>query len=193
MDSAAFLSKFAYDLAKEQSKTGGMVPHIVLMSNLFKGGSAAWGDVATILPWNLYEFYGDVDILDQQFESMRAWVDYIRAIDDSTGGRRLWTEGVHFGDWLALDASDPVSRKGGTPHEFIASAFYCYSAGLVARAAAVLGRTEQAETYARLSADVKAAIQTEFSPRPDAGPPPPRPAMSWRCTWIWCRRSSASG
>lgn len=162
MDSAAFLSKFAYDLAKEQSKTGGMVPHIVPMSNLFKGGSAAWGDVATILPWNLYEFYGDVDILDQQFESMRAWVDYIRAIDDSTGGRRLWTEGVHFGDWLALDASDPVSRKGGTPHEFIASAFYCYSAGLVARAAAVLGRTEQAESYRRLSADVKAAIQTEF-------------------------------
>ncbi|MBK8138158.1 MAG: family 78 glycoside hydrolase catalytic domain [Chloroflexi bacterium] len=162
MDSAAFLSKFAYDLAKEQSKTGGMVPHIVPMSNLFKGGSAAWGDVATILPWNLYEFYGDVDILDQQFESMRAWVDYIRAIDDSTGGRHLWTEGVHFGDWLALDASDPVSRKGGTPHEFIASAFYCYSAGLVARAAAVLGRPEQADAYARLSADVKAAIQTEF-------------------------------
>ena len=162
MDSAVFLSKFAYDLSKEQAALGGMVPHIVPMHNLHKGGSAAWADVATILPWNLYEFYGDADILDQQFESMRGWVDYIKAIDDASGGKRLWTGGEHFGDWLSLDASDPTSRKGGTAHDFIASAFYCYSAGLVARAAAVLGRTEQADAYACLSAEVKAAIQEEY-------------------------------
>ncbi len=163
MDTAAFLSKYAYDLAKEQTKTGGMVPHIVPMVNLDKGGSAAWADVATILPWNLYEFYGDIDILEQQFESMRAWVDYIKAIDESTGGNRLWTEGVHFGDWLSLDGSvHPDPRRGGTAHDFIASAFYCYSAGLVARAANLLGKAEQAETYGRLSEEVKAAIQQEF-------------------------------
>jgi alpha-L-rhamnosidase len=132
------------------------------MVNLNKGGSTAWADVATILPWNLYEFYGDIDILEQQFESMRAWVDYIKNIDDSSGSKRLWTEGVHFGDWLSLDASDPTSRRGGTPHDFIASAFYCYSARLVARAAAVLGKMEQADVYERLSAEVKAAIQKEY-------------------------------
>ncbi len=162
MDSAAFLSKFAYDLGKEQTKIGGMVPHIVPMVNLSKGGSAAWGDVATILPWNLYEFYGDIDILDQQFESMRAWVDYIKQVDDASGGRRLWIEGEHFGDWLSLDASDPTSRRGGTPHDFIASAFYCYSARLVAKAATVLGKTEQADAYERLSAEVRTAIQKEY-------------------------------
>jgi alpha-L-rhamnosidase len=162
MDSAAFLAKFAYDLAKEQAKIGGMVPHIVPMANLNKGGSSAWGDVATILPWNLYEFYGDVAILEAQFDSMRGWVDYIKRIDDTSGGRRLWTEGEHFGDWLALDAPDPSSRKGGTSHDFIASAFYCYSARLVAKAANVLGKAEVAEAYARLSAEIKAAIQKEF-------------------------------
>jgi alpha-L-rhamnosidase len=162
MDTGAFFSKYTYDLSKEQSKTGGMVPHIVPMVNLNKGGSAAWADVATIVPWNVYEFYGDIGILEQQFESMRAWVDYVRGIDESSGGRRLWTEGVHFGDWLALDAPDPTSRKGGTPEDFIASAFYCYSAQLVARAAAVLGKTEQADAYGRLSAEVKAAIQEEY-------------------------------
>jgi alpha-L-rhamnosidase len=162
MDSAAFLSKFAYDLGREQSKTGGMVPHIVPMVNLSKGGSAAWGDVATILPWNLYEFFGDIDILNQQFESMRAWVDYIKAIDESSGGDRLWKDGLHFGDWLALDASDPASRTGGTPHDFIASAFYCYSARLVAKAANQLGKVEEADAYERLSAEVKAAIHREY-------------------------------
>ncbi|NLX08297.1 MAG: family 78 glycoside hydrolase catalytic domain, partial [Chloroflexi bacterium] len=162
MDAAAFLSRFAYDLGKEQAKLGGMVPHIVPMVNLNKGGSAAWADVATILPWNLYEFYGDSGILAQQFESMRAWVDYIRQSDDASGGRRLWTEGTHFGDWLALDASDPTSRRGGTPHDFIASAFYCYSARLTAQAADLLGKTEHAAAYAQLSAEVKAAIQAEY-------------------------------
>ena len=162
MDVAAFLSKYAYDLWKEQAKSGGMVPHIVPMVNLDHGGAAAWADVATILPWNLYEFYGDISILEQQFESMRAWVDYVHRVDESSGRRRLWTEGRHFGDWLSLDASDPVSRRGGTPHDFIASAFYCYSARLVARAARVLGKTDHAEAYARLSADVKAAIQQEY-------------------------------
>ncbi len=162
MEAAAFFSKYAYDLGKEQAKTGGMVPHIVPMSNLDKGGSSAWGDVATILPWNVYQFYGDVRILEQQFQSMCAWVDYIKSLDETSGSRRLWTEGSHFGDWLALDGSDPASRKGGTPEDFIASAFYYYSAQLVARAASVLGKTEQAHAYGLLAEEVKAAIQKEY-------------------------------
>ena len=164
MDVDAFLSKYLYDMKKEQAKTGGMVPHIIPMVNLNKGGSCAWADAATIVPWNVYDFYGDTGILEQQFESMRAWVDYIRRVDESSGGRRLWTEGTHFGDWLALDVtiSDPTSRKGGTPEDFIASAFYHYSAGLVAKAAQVLGKTGLAEEYGRLAAEVKAAIQSEY-------------------------------
>lgn len=164
MDVNAFLTKYAYDLGKEQVKMGGMVPHIVPMSNLSRGGSTAWGDVATILPWTLYEFYGDTAILEAQFESMKAWVDYIRSIDDSSGGRKLWTEGSHFGDWLALDVtiSDPTSRKGGTPEDFIASAFYCYSARLVAKAATVLGKHEEADAYQNLSDEIKLAIQSEY-------------------------------
>ncbi|MBE0689895.1 MAG: family 78 glycoside hydrolase catalytic domain, partial [Anaerolineae bacterium] len=162
MDVDAFFSKYLYDLAKEQSKLGGMVPFIVPMANLKRGGSSAWGDAATVVPWTVYEVYGDIDILEQQFESMCAWVDYIREIDDASGGRRLWTEGFHFGDWLALDGSDPVSRRGGTPEDFIASAFYCYSARLAARAAAFLGKMEKADVYGRLSAEVKAAIQKEY-------------------------------
>ncbi|MBN1430227.1 MAG: family 78 glycoside hydrolase catalytic domain [Anaerolineae bacterium] len=162
MDVGAFFSKYTYDLAKEQSKTGGMVPYIIPMVNLSRGGSSAWGDVATIVPWNVYDFYGDTSILEQQFESMRAWVDYIRSVDEASGGKRLWTEGLHFGDWLALDGSDPASRFGGTPEDFISSAFYCYSARLVARAAAVLGRKAQADEYGRLSEEVKAAIRQEY-------------------------------
>jgi len=164
MDSAAFLSKFAYDLWQEQSKLGGMVPHIIPMANQNHDCSAAWADVATILPWNLYEFYGDTAILEQQFDSMRAWVDYVKDMDESSGGHRLWTGGRHFGDWLSLDL-DPVdadTRRGGTPHAYIASAFYHYSAQLVAKSAKILGKSDHATAYAQLVTEVKTAIQNEF-------------------------------
>ena len=162
MDSSAFFAKYAYDLALEQAKRGGMVPYIVPATNMEGGGASAWGDAATILPWNVYEFYGDPAILEQQFESMRGWVDFIKAADEATGGKRLWTSGFHFGDWLSLDGPDPDSPMGGTPEDFIASAYYHYSALLVARAAAVLGRADQARDYAALAAEVKAAIRREF-------------------------------
>jgi alpha-L-rhamnosidase len=162
MDSNAFFSKFGYDLAKEQAKFGGMVPYVIPVANMKGGGSSAWGDVATILPWNVYEFYGDKSILEQQFESMCAWVDFIKAADDATGGKRLWTSGFHFGDWLSLDGSDPNSPMGGTPEDFISSAYYFYSANLTARAATVLGKIEQAAHYSELAAEIKAAIQKEY-------------------------------
>ena len=162
MDSSAFFAKFGYDCGLEQSKTGGAVPFVVPTVDLKGAGSSAWGDLATVLPWNVYEFYGDKAILEQQFESMRLWVDFIKKEDDAAGGKRLWTTGFHFGDWLALDGSDPNVAFGGTPEDFIASAYYCYSARLTARAAAVLGKTELADQYRRLSEEVKAAIQMEY-------------------------------
>ncbi len=162
MDSAAFFAKFGYDLAKEQVKFGGMVPYVVPAAHMQGGGSSAWGDVATILPWNVYQFYGDKSILEAQFESMRAWVDFIKNIDESSGGKRLWTTGFHFGDWLALDGNDPDSPMGGTPEDFIASAYYYYSTRLTARAAAVLGQEELAQRYAALADEIKAAVQQEY-------------------------------
>jgi alpha-L-rhamnosidase len=162
MDASAFFSKFGYDCGLEQSKTGGAVPFVVPTVDLKGAGSSAWGDLATVLPWNVYELYGDKAILEQQFESMRQWVDFIKREDEADRGKRLWTTGFHFGDWLALDGSDPNVAFGGTPEDFISSAYYCYSARLAARAAAVLGKAEQAEYYHRLSEEVKAAIQKEY-------------------------------
>jgi len=162
MDSAAFFAKFTYDLAQEQNKFDGRVPYTVPDAHLGRGGSSAWGDAATIVPWTVYEFYGDRSILAQQFESMRAWVDYIKGEDDASGSKRLWTTGFHFGDWLALDGNDTNSPMGGTPEDFISSAYYFKSAQLVARAASVLGKKELAEQYAALAAEIKTAIQNEY-------------------------------
>lgn len=166
MDADAFFHKYLYDLALEQ-KEAGTVPHVVPTFTMGKGqsngflagGSTAWGEAATVIPWNLYLHFADKRILQQQFESMKGWVDYIQAQES---GDRLWNTGFHFGDWLALDGPDPFSPMGGTPNDLIATALYAYSAEIVSKAAAVLGKDDLAHEYATLSSEIKASIQNEF-------------------------------
>lgn len=162
MDSYAFFHKYGYDIAREQEERGGMVPMVVPATNVQGGGSSAWADAATIIPWNVYLHYGDKAILEHQFESMKMWVDYIIRADEESGSRRLWTSGFHFGDWLALDGANPDSPMGGTDTDFIASAYYHYSSQLLAKAARALGKDELADYYERISNEVKAAIEDEF-------------------------------
>lgn len=172
MDCDAFFRKFLYDLAKEQANYNGIVPHTVPSFGFINtqdgedfaaGNSSAWADVATIIPWNLYLYYGDKSTLRKQFDSMKAYVDSIRRKDD---GSRLWNTGFHFGDWVALDGKSEYDTFGGTPRDIIATAYYAYSSELVGKAAGVLGMKEMEEEYLQLSQEVKAAFTAEFvSPR----------------------------
>ena len=91
-DTYAFYRKYLYDLYKEQLIAGGMVPEVVPTFGPSKC-SCAWGDAACIVPWNVYLFSGDAAILEQQFDSMKAWVDYIRKVDGEHHG---WRHSFHY-------------------------------------------------------------------------------------------------
>ncbi|MCD7833934.1 MAG: family 78 glycoside hydrolase catalytic domain, partial [Lachnospiraceae bacterium] len=81
-DTYAFYAKYLYDMAKEQSALDGKVP-VVIPSCGVESTACVWGDASCIIPWNLYLFYGDKSILEDQFESMKSWVDYIRRVDEA--------------------------------------------------------------------------------------------------------------
>lgn len=159
-DTYAFYAKYLYDMAKEQSALSGKVP-VVVPSCKEEHTSSVWGDAACIMPWNLYLFYGDRSILEDQFESMKAWVDYIRSVDGKNHG---WRYVFHYGDWLSLD--NPVGGAeqvfGATDEEFIANLYYAVSAGLVAKAAKVLGKTAEEEEYENLSKEQFAVVKREY-------------------------------
>lgn len=159
-DACAFYEKYLYDMQKEQNKRGGCVPDTI-PAFYMRGGCCVWGDAATILPWTLYLFYGDVNILRTALPSMRAWVDYIAAVDGDT---HHWREVFHFGDWLALD--HPSGRadevRGGTDEGFIADAYYYHSTRLVAKAAAVLGDNETAAAYQKRAEKILSDLQQEY-------------------------------
>jgi len=162
MDVFAFFNKYLYDLMLEQRERGGNVPVVVPAHDVKQNGSCAWGDAAVIIPWNMYLYYGDIAILEQQYESMKGWVDYIKSRDEASGGKRLWMNDFHYGDWLSLDVDDPVNRFGGTDKVFLASAFYCYSAGIVAKAARILNKESDTQYYEQLSNEVRNAIRKEY-------------------------------
>ncbi|MGI6201641.1 MAG: family 78 glycoside hydrolase catalytic domain [Christensenellales bacterium] len=173
MDTAAFYDKYLHDMALEQGVLGGAVPHVVPdvldqiqriqgepVSNF---GSCAWGDAAVIIPWTLYQFYGNKALLARHYPQMRAWVDWVERQDQThQGGPRLWLGGFHFADWLALDNPVTGSSFGGTDPDYVASAYYCHSAYLTARAAQALGDAQIMRKYDALSEQVRAAIREEY-------------------------------
>ncbi|MBB6731684.1 alpha-L-rhamnosidase [Cohnella zeiphila] len=151
-----FFTKWLRDLRAEQHPDGG-VPFVV--PDVAGGASsAAWGDAAVVCPWTVYQYYGDRRLLAEQYGSMKAWVDYIRAQGDD---EFLWNTGFHFGDWLGLDAKED-SYVGATPRELIATAYYAYSSRLVRDAAKALGHREDEEKYGELHRQVVRAFREEF-------------------------------
>ena len=145
-DSALFFTKWLNDLKAEQTKEFG-VPHVIPNILNDQEGAAGWSDAATIIPWTLYQIYGDKRILENQYESMRAWVEYIRS---KTDDKQLWQKGYQYGDWVALDKEESSDRIGATDVYLIATAYYAYSTSLVKKAAEVLGLKEDAEAYDKL-------------------------------------------
>jgi alpha-L-rhamnosidase len=162
MDVFAFFDKYLYDLMQEQKTRGGNVPVVVPAHDVKQNGACAWGDAAVIIPWNMYLYYGDISVLEQQYDSMKGWVDYIHSRDEAAGGKRLWINDFHYGAWLSLDVEDIWNRFGGTEAAFLASAYYSFSSAIVAKAARILNRNDDAEYYRQLSEEVKQAIRKEY-------------------------------
>lgn len=157
-DVAPFYTKWMRDVAADQL-TNGLVPHVIPDVLNGDGGSTAWADVALIVPWTTYLAYGDKRILEVQYSSMKGWVEYMK---NRAGDDNLWIGDNHFGDWLAYATTNSDYPGATTEKDLIATAYYSYSSGLLAKIAAVIGNNDDAKKYAHLSDDIKKAFQKEF-------------------------------
>lgn len=166
MGVAPFFTKWAADIAADQRPSGAVpwvIPDVLNKPNSEKVGvSAGWSDVATILPWTMYLHYGDKRLLETQYPSMKAWVEFQHA---QSGDSLIWKGGSVFGDWLFYrpaphDASTP---DGHTDRDMIATMFFAHSAQLVQQAAEVLGKTDEAMYYKVLHERIKEAFLREYA------------------------------
>ena len=167
MNTYTFYKKWLRDLEVDQTPEGG-VPHVV--PNIEEGrtdgnwllsqgphSAAAWADAAIINPWTMYLMYGDKDILKRQYNSMKGWIDFMRAhaVD------YIWNYKLQFGDWVALDAEEG-SYFGATPNDLTCTAYYAYSTGLFVKMAKALGKDDVAAEYEELYSKIVKKFQDTF-------------------------------
>ncbi|MDE3235788.1 MAG: family 78 glycoside hydrolase catalytic domain [Bacteroidota bacterium] len=162
-DANNFFTKWLGDLAADQGASG-IVPHVIpnVLGNdgWAAGGSAGWADVSTIIPWNMYLVYGDKRLLETQYHSMKAWVDYMQ----SQSSNDLWNKGQHFGDWLFYSVCDDNDGRSAITNKYlIAQCFYAHSTQLLINAARVLGKTDDLIKYTALLARIKDAFIKEYT------------------------------
>lgn len=167
MNTYTFFRKWLKDVAADQTPEGG-VPHVVpdIISGREKDdwllsqgthSAAAWADVAVINPWTLYLMYGDKAILEEQYDSMKQWIGFMR-----THARdHIWNYKLQFGDWVALDAEEG-SYFGATPNDLTCTAYYAYSTGLFVKIALILQREEDVKEYEALYGEIVKKFQSTF-------------------------------
>jgi alpha-L-rhamnosidase len=121
-----------------------------------------------ICPWTIYQCYDDTRLLEEQYESMTGWVNFMHSRVSSD---YIWRGDFQFGDWLEYRGEDSRNPNPVTNRKLIATAFFAYSTGLLAKMAEALGRSEDAGRYKELAAKVKAAFNNEFvTPSGRVGP-----------------------
>lgn len=154
-----FFRKWLKDLALDQDESGRVSDIVPNLRGLVGQGRVGWADAATIIPWQHYMAYGDKSILEQQYESMRAWVDYVI----SQSNDYLWDTGWHYGDWLFYSVNnDNAGNSAVTYTPLVQQCFFANSAGIVSKAAQVLGMKEDAAKYAEVARKAKEAFRKNY-------------------------------
>ena len=162
-DSASFYEKWLKDLALDQQDDGAVpyvIPNVLSHSTRAgESGAAGWADSAVVVPWTLYFSYGDRRVLEEQYSSMKAWVEYIRK---QAGPGYLWNTEKTFGDWLAFATDDSDYPGATTDKDLVQTAYFAHSTDLLQRTAVVLGKRADADFYSDLLKHIQVAFQQEF-------------------------------
>jgi alpha-L-rhamnosidase len=150
-DVQAFFTKWLVDLTDGQ-RADGEFPMVAPVKVAGNDGGPAWADAGVICPWTIYQVYGDRRLLERQYPSMVKFVTFCR---DRSTPELLPPKQYHcFGDWLSIGAD--------TPKDVIYTAYFAHSTHLLAQAAEVLGKTNDAAKYRDLFKAIKTAFNRAY-------------------------------
>jgi alpha-L-rhamnosidase len=161
-NTSGMLSSWLRDLAAEQIHDyNGITPLVVpnILKPDFSMPQAAWGDVAVILPFDLYTAFGDKEVLRLQHESMKAWLE--KGIPRQVKG--LWDPRVHqLGDWLDPDAPPSEPGRAKTDPHLVANAYLAHISAILAKVSAILDLKDDHERYTAEATKIKKLFQEEY-------------------------------
>lgn len=170
MDVNSFLKRWLSNMRLEQQMDG-QIPNVIpaIDSNKYIDGegrghicSAGWGDACIIVPYRLYQTYGEQKVLEENYEMMERWIQFIESEADESG---LWRKGFHFGDWLIpsimAEYHDPMKTASLTKEE-VASMMYAYTTGMMIDVCNVLGKRQRADYYIRLNSKIRKSFSDTY-------------------------------
>lgn len=150
-----FYHKWMRDM-RDGQLADGRYPNVAPF-NWVEHGSAAWADAGIILPWNVYVMYGDKAIIEENYDSMERYMDWLST---QTDGRYKYAgSDTRYGDWLSFENTDK---------RFVSVCYYAYMADIMSRMSKALSETEgdvydqKAEKYAELFSNIKEEFKTRY-------------------------------
>jgi len=158
MDTDAFIRRFLNEIRAGQSPEGAF-PVVVPQPRSFPFmHTAGWSEAGIILPWTLYERYGDTRVIDDNWEAMTRWMRFLEEANPDW----LWRNrrGLDLGDWLSVDAVNPADET--TPRILAATAYWAYAAELMAKMAVASGRAAEAARYGAQHRAITEAFRSAF-------------------------------
>jgi len=153
----SFIPKVMQDM-RDAQRENGLIPNIAPEYIEFGGDftdSPEWGVAGIVLPWMYYEYYGDSSIIEENYEMMKRYVDYL----STTAENNIVSHGL--GDWY--DYGDHAAGYSkNSPIALSATSHYFMGADLVAKAADILGKEEDKIKYETLAKEIRNSFNEEF-------------------------------
>lgn len=156
-DIHALYNKIVDDMIDSQLDNG-LVPDIAPEYVPFEGGfrdSPEWGSASVIIPWQLYKWYGDLEVLKKAYPMMIRYVDYLHTKSENN----ILNHGL--GDWYDLGPKHPGEAQL-TPKALTATSIYYYDLKLVSKIAEVLNKESDVSKYGDLANIIRGAFQKKF-------------------------------
>jgi hypothetical protein len=153
----SLFTKVCGDITDTQTASG-LCPDIAPEYAVFSGGfrdSPEWGSASLLIPWQIYQWYGDKEILDRHYQTMQRYVQYLR----SSAKDGILPGGL--GDWYDLGPNAPGYAQL-TPISLTATAFYYRDLCILAQAAKLLGHDDDASSDQQLAEQVREAFNRAF-------------------------------
>ncbi len=152
-DMAAFYIKYLEDIRLAQ-KSDGSLPDVVPPYWPLYPADPAWSTAYLTLAWAVYWHYGDSAVLEQHYESIKRYIDFL---DASSCGHILSFLGS-YGDWCPPGTVYPKK----TSVEFTSTWYLCHDTFLFATMAEILGKQEDARRYRERARSIAEAFNKKF-------------------------------
>jgi len=150
-------SKIVDDMIDSQLEDG-LVPDIAPEYVAFTKGfrdSPEWGSASVIIPWQLYKWYGDEEVLKKAYPMMKRYVDYLQTKSQAN----ILSHGL--GDWFDLGPNEPGEAQL-TPKSVTATSIYYYDLQIVTKIADMMNYKNDLKKYKTLSDEVKKSFLQKF-------------------------------